>query len=194
MILLERVEDIEVVGQTGIPSEVVGLIEKLKPDVVTMDIGLPGSNGIQLTRSIKGKFPEIKIIGLSTHCEPIYVRDIVAAGAVAYVPKAESGLELIKAIRAVRNNQTYISGAPIDTETGMEIKESSNLRASALGKREIEVLKLVAGGLTSRQIAETMNISLATVEVHRRNIMRKLGLRTSIDLTRYAMNTGLVAN
>lgn len=195
-ILLERNPDFEVVAETGDGREVFALAKESSPTIVCMDIDMPGMNGIEITRQITAAFPLIKVIAVSTFSDRGYVTDMLNAGASAYVSKAGAGVELLRAIDAVSRNRSYlcpdatdavreaVSGQG-DEKTGSPVK---------LGPRELQVLQLVAVGFTSPQIAERMDITLATVEVHRRNIMRKLNLDSVVALTRYAIRKGLVSN
>lgn len=190
--LLERVPDLEVVGETGDGADALRLATLTAPDIVCMDIGMPGMNGVEATRRLMAANPALKVIALSTFAERLYVLDMLAAGAAAYVTKAEASAELLRAIAAVRSNRSYlcpdvatmIAGAVADR--GQTVVEPARL-----GAREQQVLLLVANGHTSTEIATRLNIALSTVEVHRRNIMRKLGLHSVAELTRYVISRGL---
>jgi DNA-binding NarL/FixJ family response regulator len=195
-ILLERNPEFEVVAETGDGLEVQALARSTAPDIVCLDIDLPGLNGVVITRQITAAFPAIKVIALSTFCDRGYIKDMLGAGALAYVTKNAAGAELMRAIEAVSRNRSYLCPDATDA-----IRESISDPASdrpplepKLGAREVQVLKLVAVGLTSARIAEQLDIALSTVEVHRRNIMRKLDVDSAIGMTRYAIRNGLVAN
>jgi two-component system NarL family response regulator len=157
-----------------------------------MDIGMPGMNGIETTRLLLAAFPAIKVIALSTYSEQRYVMDMLNAGASAYVTKAEAADELLRAISAVQNNRKYLCPDVAEAVTGALTQQSDTASSSKLGNRERQVLQLVAEGLSSTMIANRMNIAPSTVEVHRRNIMRKLNLHKVADLTRYAISNGIV--
>lgn len=192
-ILLERNPDFEVVAETGDGLEVFALARETSPNIVCMDIDMPGLNGIEITRQITAALPLIKVIALSTFSDRGYVADMLNAGASAYVTKAAAGVELLRAIDAVSRNRSYLCPDAIDAvkeamSTQGDKKEPAGTK---LGAREVQVLQLVAVGLTSAQIAERLEIALSTVEVHRRNIMRKLNLHSVAELTRYAINNGL---
>jgi two-component system NarL family response regulator len=192
--LLERVPGLEVVGEAGNGLQVLPLVTELAPDIVCMDIGMPGMNGIETTRQLVAAFPGIKVIALSTHVDHIYVTDMMKAGAAAYVTKAEGGKELLRAIEAVAKNHTY--WCPGATEAIARTMNMAGIGVNAvpsLGARELQVLRLVAEGLSSIEIAGRLKIAPATVDVHRRNIMRKLGLHSAVELTRYALSHGMLA-
>jgi two-component system NarL family response regulator len=191
--LLEKVPDLEVVGVAQNGLEVVPMARATQPDIVCMDIGMPGMNGVEATRQLVSSFPEIKVIALSTHVDHIYVTDMMKAGASGYVSKSEGGKELLRAIEAVSMNRTY--WCPSATEALARTMNAAGVdtrAVPALGDRELQVLRLVADGLSSAVIAARLQIAPATVEVHRRNIMRKLDLHSAVELTRYAINHGLI--
>ncbi|MDP1611461.1 MAG: response regulator transcription factor [Sulfuritalea sp.] len=195
-LLLERNPDFEIVAETGDGLEVFALAQATAPDIACLDIGMPGLNGIEITRQIKAALPRIKVIALSTYSDRRYVKDMLNAGAAAYVTKAQAGVELLRAIDAVRRNRSYLCPDATDA-----VKEAMFSHAgdkpppgARLGARELQVLQLVADGFTSQQIAEKLGIALSTVEVHRRNIMRKLGVDSVVGLTRYAIRHGIVSD
>jgi DNA-binding NarL/FixJ family response regulator len=193
--LLDKMPDIQIVGETGNGRDVLQLVATVTPDIVCMDIGLPGINGIEATRQLIAAYPQVKVIALSTHADHIYVTDMMKAGASAYVTKAVGGHELLRAIDAVARNQPY--WCPGATEALARTMNAAGAGANAvpeLGAREKQVLHLVAEGLSSAEIAGKLNIAPATVDVHRRNIMRKLGLHSAVELTRYAVSHGMVSD
>jgi len=152
-----------------------------------MDISMPGMNGIELTRSILQQWPHIKVVALSAHDDQRHVLDMLDAGASAYVTKLEASTEVLNAVRAVLRGRTYlcpdVAGVVTDSMLGRRARSSV-----VLGERERQVLKLVAAGHTSNQIAQQLLIASSTVEVHRRNIMRKLDRHSVAELTRYVVN------
>ncbi len=193
--MLEREPDLEVVAETGEGLEVVKLARERKPDVVCMDVGMPGMNGIEATRQLLAVLPGVKVIGLSAYQDQRYVVEMMNAGAAGYVTKAEAGSELLRAIAAVRRDRVYLCPDVAKAVTAALTGKDSGtaiLASSRLGARERQVLQLVAEGCTSAEVAERLHIAQATVEVHRRNIMRKLDLHSVADLTRYAIRNGLV--
>lgn len=190
--LLERSTDIEVVAESGNGVDALYQAGETRPDIVFMDIGLPGMNGVEATRRLKASHPSIKIIALSIHAERRYVMDMLEAGAAAYITKDEASAELLRAIDAVQRDRSYLCPDVATLITrGLSHSNKSSMTPVRLGAREQQVLKLVAKGSTSVQIAAQMNIATSTVEVHRRNIMRKLDLHSVAELTRYVINRGL---
>lgn len=195
-LLLERNPDFEVVAEAGDGREVFALTRETSPNIICMDIDMPGLNGVEITRQISAAFPLIKVIALSTFSDRGYVMDMLNAGASAYVTKAGAGAELLRAIDAVSRNRSYLCPDATDAVKEAMSNHSDEKKGSGvkLGARELQVLQLVAVGLTSQQIAEQLDIALSTVEVHRRNIMRKLNLDSVVALTRYAIRKGMVSN
>lgn len=190
--LLERSPNIEVVAETGNGNDTLAQIAETSPDIVCMDIGLPGMNGVETTRRLKAAHPEIKVIALSIYAERRYVLDMIEAGASAYVTKDEASDELLRAIDAVQRNRSYLCPDVATLLTrGIARSEKNAVSQVRLGNRERQVLQQVAKGSTSIQIAARMNIAASTVEVHRRNIMRKLDLHSVAELTRYVISSGL---
>ena len=194
--LVRSVPDFELVGEAGDGEECLARVVQLQPDVLIVDIAMPTMNGEQLTRELQTLQPALKIIALSGYTDRQFVRAMTKAGAKAYVVKSASGRELIQALRAVVGGKHYLSpevtGAIMSS--WQETSSPGALSASnALGKREREVLKLIAEGLRSAAIATQLGIAVATVEAHRRNILRKLQLHSVADLTRYALRHGIAA-
>lgn len=195
-ILLERNPGFEVVAETGDGLQVLALAVETTPDIVCMDIDMPGLNGIDITRQIAATLPSTKVIALSVFSDREYVTRMLGAGAAAYVTKAEAGAELLRAIDAVSRNRSYLCPDATDAIKDAISGHGENVAGVGprLGPRELQVLQLVASGLTSAKIAERLDITQSTVEVHRRNIMRKLNVDSVVALTRYAIRNGLVAN
>jgi two-component system NarL family response regulator len=186
---LAREADIHVVGEAGSGEEALALVPRVRPDVLVLDIGLPKMNGIEVAARLRSAGSEPRIVALSAYTDKRFVTEMLRSGANAFVAKSAAGLDLVRAIRAVMAGQTYlcpeIAGAVVSSMNQGEAPPR-------LGRREVEVLRLVAQGERSSEIASRLNLSVATVEVHRRNIMRKLGLRTVAELTRYAIREGMV--
>jgi len=194
--LLSGVPDIEVVGHAADGRTALDLVRTLSPNVVVMDVGMPELNGIEATRRIRTENEGVKVIALSTHADPSYVHHMLEAGACGYVLKIAAHEELLRAVRAASLGRTYLS----PEIAGMVVARSTNAHNgpevsaySTLGSREREVLQLVAEGKTSAETAREMHISIKTVETHRRNIVQKLGLHGTAELTKYAIREGLTS-
>jgi DNA-binding NarL/FixJ family response regulator len=197
--ILEKGKDgeIRVVGEAADGRAVLKLAADHEPDVVVMDVALPGLNGIEATRRLVASHPRTRVIALSTYADKRYVLAMLEAGARGYVLKEAAGVELIRAIRSAVLNQVYLSPkvATGVAESAVAVARSpgTELAGSVLGGREREVLQLIAEGKTSKRIASALGISVNTVEAHRRNIMRKLGLHSVAELTKYAIREGLTS-
>jgi DNA-binding NarL/FixJ family response regulator len=193
--LLELEPDIAIVGEAANGLAVEGLIEATRPQVVLMDLMLPGLSGLAVIHRIYERTPHIGIVVLTMQSEIRSVIEAVQAGARAYVLKGSGIQEVIKAIRAASNNQRYLS-PPLTEEMLMayanQMQDTLPVTPDSLTTREREVLILAAKGLTNAEIAENLVIGQRTVETHRANMMRKLGLNTQIDLMRFALKHGLI--
>jgi len=193
--LLEREPDMEVVGEAGDGRSMLRIVRETTPDVVVLDVAMPELGGIEAAGHLASRYPEVKVIGLSAYSDKRFVVEMLKAGAVGYVTKAAAGTELLRAIRAAMRGSSYLC-PEVSSALVSEIKEPSLKTDSAgaeLGKREREVLKLLAEGHRSAAIAARLFISIATVEAHRRNIMRKLDLHSLADLTKYAIREGITS-
>ena len=193
--LLEKEIDIAVVGEAGDGAALLDLVERTAPDIAVVDVGMPGMNGVEATRRLLAARPVLKVLALSAYSDKRFVLEMLKAGAKGYLIKASASDELPRAIRAIAQGQTYlcpeVAGAIVDAARD---KTSLEGNASAkLGQREREVLALLAEGKSSSEIAARMHIAPSTVEVHRRNIMRKLGLHSVAELTKYAIREGLTS-
>ena len=187
--LLAREPGIEVVGEAANGRDAIALAQAKRPDVMLLDISLPEIDGIEVARTLRRLMPELKIIALSIHNEQRFVQEMLAAGAIGYVDKSSAYEELVRAVRAVMQGQIYLS----PEVTRSALAPVTAVHKASISQREREVLALLAAGKRSREIAGHLHLSTATVEVHRRNIMRKLGLRTVAELTHYAIREGLVS-
>ena len=147
-------------------------------------------DGVAVARPLRERLPEVRVLALSVHHDPPYVREMLKAGAAGYVDKSSALVELVRAIRLVMQEKLYLSPEVTREALGQRFSAGGD---AAISRRERQVLALLAAGKRSVQIAAQLNISTATVEVHRRNIMRKLGLHTVADLTRYAIREGLTS-
>jgi DNA-binding NarL/FixJ family response regulator len=188
--VLMKVADMEVVGEAGDAQQCLQLAGQLAPDVIVLDIRLPDLNGIEVASRLRDAGNGARIVALSAFSDKRFVTEMLRSGASAYVTKSAAGTELESAIRAVAAGQGYfspeIAGAMVADVRGAG-------SAPALSGREAEVLRLIAEGIRSPEIASRLQITVATVEVHRRNLMRKLGMRTVAELTKHAIREGMVA-
>lgn len=195
--ILDRIEGVEVVGEAGDGREAVELASRLDPHLVLMDLALPELNGIEATRRLARERPEIRVLALSIHTDELRVHEAIEAGAAGYLPKEADPSELPRAIEAVRRGERYIS--PVLSTRVMEKvaprEEDAEPQAplEVLTPRQREVLQLVAESYTSREIAEKLDLSVKTVETHRRDIKNRLGIRDIPGLVKFAVRTGLVS-
>ncbi|HYP26790.1 MAG TPA: response regulator transcription factor [Blastocatellia bacterium] len=193
--LLETEPDFEVVGEAGDGLEALQMVEQLKPNVLVLDLMMPGLNGLEVTRQINKHPSPTKIVILSMYANEAYVLEALGNGAHAYVMKDASSAELALAVREVAVGRRYLS--PPLSDRAIEAYQE-RARASALDKyetlttREREVLQLTAEGRTSHEIAARLGISSRTAETHRSNLMHKLDLHTQADLIRYALRRGII--
>ncbi len=194
--LLDSQPDMAVIGEANNGKEAIEMVNSMKPDVVLMDISMPEVTGVEATRAIKQANPQVEIVGLTMHAEDRYFFQLLQAGASGYVVKGASPNELLDAVRAASRGQAYIHPSLQRKLIGDYVSRSdSNDQSSMLSDltgREIEVLRHIVDGLTSREIAVALVISANTVERHRQNIMAKLGLHNRAELVRYAISKGLV--
>jgi two-component system NarL family response regulator len=192
--VLAREPDMAVVGQARTGPEAIHVALAEQPDLLVLDIGLPELDGLEVARTLKAQMPDLKVLALSVHTGPQYVRGMLRAGAAGYVDKSSAYSELVDAIRTVTQNRIYLSAGITREALGSDLGGTdAGAPATSISMRERQVLKLLAEGGRSTRIASELNISVATVEAHRRNIMRKLSLHTVADLTRYAVREGLVS-
>jgi DNA-binding NarL/FixJ family response regulator len=191
--ILEKEADVQGVDEAENGRDAVDIARRTRPNVVVMDIGMAGLNGIDATREILAENRDAKVIGLSMNSDRRYVLAMFAAGAVGYLPKDAPASELILAIRTVMQNKTYVSPSVAEEVVAGVRASMPSPSQKELSLREREVLQLLAEGKTSKDIAATLHVAVATVETHRRQIMTKLGIRTIAALTKYAIREGLTA-
>ena len=195
---LQLEDDMEIVAEASSGAETLDRMEEAHPHILIIDITMGDMNGIEVVRRISKRYPAIRAIALSGHAERIYVEEMLKAGAKGYVVKTCGTRELVSAIRAVHAGNTFLS--PEVTQLLMrrmwdEGGDTAQVPPpNVLGNREQEVLRLLASGRRSAEIAQRLNIAVATVEVHRRNIKHKLGLHSVAELTGYAIKEGLIAS
>lgn len=194
--LLERQDDIEVVGEAADGREAVRLASQLRPDVVVMDVSMPLLNGIEATRQIRRDCPTTRVLTLTVHESQDYVAQLLAAGASGYIIKRAGGDELVSAVRAVHRGEAFLhpSIAKVVIQDYVQrLQAGRGLSAQeVLTEREREVLQLIAEGYTNREIADLLHLSIKTVQNHRSNIMRKLDLHDRGELIKYAIQQGII--
>lgn len=193
--LLEMEQDFQVVGEAGDGLEAVHLTLRLRPDVLVLDLMMPGLNGIDVTRQVTKQAPQTRVVVLSMYAAEDYVLEALRNGASGYVLKDASISELVQAIRSVVMGRRYLSPPLAERAIDAYVRQTQESTLDpyeTLTDREREVLHLAAEGLTSAEIAERLSLSPRTVENHRSNMMRKLGLRTQTDLVRYAIRRGII--
>jgi DNA-binding NarL/FixJ family response regulator len=194
--LLEKEEDLQIIAQAQDGRETIELVKKHSPDVIIMDIGMPGLNGIEATRHIASEYPKVKIIALSMHSDKKFVKEMLKAGASGYLLKNCAFEELDKAVRIVSSGKTYLSPSIADVIVDNYVRTSSESAStvfSVLSNREREVLQLLAEGRNTKQIARDLHVSPKTIETHRSKIMQKLDIDNIADLTKYAIREGLTS-
>jgi two-component system NarL family response regulator len=190
--LLGRESDMAIVGEASTGPEALRTVHASHPDVLLLDIGLPELDGVEVARTLRKESAPSRIIALSVHTERRFVQEMLQIGVEGYIVKSAAVKELVQAIRTVMEGRVYLS-PEIAHEALERMGPVSLSRIARLGRRERQVLALLADGKRSIEIASTLAISVATVEVHRRNIMRKLDLHTVAELTKYAIREGLTS-
>jgi DNA-binding NarL/FixJ family response regulator len=193
--ILERGAEFRIVGEAENGADAVQLCKKAQPDIVLMDIGLPGMNGIEATTELLRHCPAVKVIILSMYDDENSVVSAIRSGARAFVLKKASSTELLDALRTVARGGSYLSSQVSDRllariqRGDLETHDRSPLES--LSPRELQVLRLVAEGKTSKEIANSLSLSVKTIESHRAQIMVKLGIHTVAELTKFAVREGL---
>lgn len=193
--LLEAEAQFTIVGEIADALQVIPQVEALKPDVLVLDLVMPGLNGLEITRRVSRSAPQTRIIVLSMHANEAYVIEALRNGASGYVLKGSEAGELVRAIHAVLGGGRYLSPPLSEQAIEMYVEKAAGVPLDpydTLSAREREVLHLAAEGHTSPEIAARLYISTRTVETHRANLMRKLALRTQTDLVRYALRRGIL--
>ena len=189
-LLVNSRSDMEVVGEADNGRTALQLAEEFSPDVVVMDISMPELNGLQATKKLKDKSPQVKVLILTRHSEPGYLQELLQAGASGYVLKQSKSEELVRAILAVAAGQTYLD--PAITERAVtQLRESGQVARGVpnanLTAREADVLRLIALGYVNKEVAARLNLSIKTVEAHKSNAMNKMGMKSRVDIVRYAI-------
>jgi DNA-binding NarL/FixJ family response regulator len=194
--LLEKEQDMKVIGEAEDGRTTVQLMRELAPDVVIMDVAMPDLNGVEACRKIIAQFPHVKVLGLSMHSDKRFVAEMLRAGASGYLLKDCALDELVGAIRAVARNQTYLSpriAGVVVRDYVERLSKKAPSQAPELTPTEREVLQLLAEGKSTKVAAQTLHVTVKTIETHRQHIMAKLGIDSIAELTKYAIREGLTS-
>ncbi len=191
-LLLERQTDLEVVAEAGDGIEAVQQALATRPDLCILDVSMPRMTGLQAAREIRSHVPESRVLILSMHDDEHYLFEALKAGASGYVLKREADQDLVGAVRAVGRGEAFLTNAAERSIIRQWMADGSKGPVVPLTGREEEVVKLIAEAHTNAQIAEILHVSEKTVESHRGNVLRKLGMRDRVELVRYAIRRGLV--
>ena len=195
-VLLQLYDDIEVVGEAGDGREGIDRARQLRPDVVLMDLAMPGLGGLEATMEIRKESPESRVLILTQHGNKEYVLPVLKAGASGYVLKKAAGTDLVTAIRAVSRGESFLDPSVakmvLDGYVSKELEQGEAAGFDLLSDREKEVLKLVAEGRSNKEIADLLCLSVKTVMGHRANLMEKLGIHNRTELVKFAIREGLI--
>lgn len=194
--LLKTEQDMQLVGEAATGLDALRLVEKLEPDVLVLDLMMPGLGGLEVARRVADKYPHTRVVILSMHQDEAYVAAALRAGAVAYVVKESTSAELIRAIREAAAGRRYFSPPLSESVIADYLRKADDNTFDlydTLTAREREVLQLAAEGYTNSEIAAKLFISARTVESHRANLMRKLNLHSQSELIRYAVRKGIIS-
>jgi two-component system response regulator NreC len=195
--ILSAHPEMQVVGEAGAGEQAVSMAQTLHPDVVVMDISMPGMNGIEATQQIRARVPDVNVLALTMHEDDHYVFQLLRAGASGYVLKRAAATDLVDAVRAASRGEAFLYPSVAKTVVAdylrrLERGETERKPYDGLTEREREVLALIAEGHTNQAIASRLYISIKTVQTHRAHIFEKLGLHDRTELVRYAIRTGLI--
>ncbi len=192
--LLSGSNDVEIVGQAQDGNEAIQKAKELKPDVILMDIGMPGVNGIDATKELKNSLPSAKVIALSMHSDKQFINGMLEAGASGYMLKNSTYNQVIEAITTVNAGNKYLSGevADIVIHDYLGKKKAGEDEQVILSERESEILLMFAEGFTTREISDKLFISVKTVGTHKQKILEKLNLHNTADIVKYAIKKGLI--
>ena len=188
--LLEKTPHIEVIGEASNGAEAIRFIEQQIPEVVLMDINMDGKLDVHTTELIVEKWPDVKVLAFSMHQEAQVIRRMLKAGASGYLLKNASHQEMLKAIEAIMNGENFYGPEVVRTMTQMLTPPDGDKQEVTLSNREKEVLHFVAKEYTNQEISDTINISVRTVETHKRNLIKKLGVKNVVGLVKFALEQG----
>lgn len=193
--VLETDPDLEVVGEASSGEEAIEKVRELSPSVVVMDIGMPGLSGFEATRRIRQSHPDVQVLALTVHDSEAYVFQMLQAGATGYVVKRAPAAEVITAVKRAYRGESVLhpSVAKLLIKDYLSrVERGEEASYDTLSDREREILKLIAEGQTNKEIAELLFLSVKTVQAHRANLMRKLGMHDRTELVKYAIRKGII--
>lgn len=182
--------DMEVVGEAGDGELAIGEVARLDPDIIIMDISMPNLNGLKATRRLRREKSDLKILTLTRHTDDGYLQQLIEAGVNGYVLKQSAPTELVNAIRTIASGNSYVDPSLTRKVMGGYVNRSTSMRGESKGNltdRESEVLKLISLGYSNKEIGTRLDLSIKTIEAHKANAMRKLGISSRIDIVRYAI-------
>jgi DNA-binding NarL/FixJ family response regulator len=195
--ILEEQQEWRVVGQAATGREVVKMVSELRPSVAILDIGMPLLNGIEVTRQVTRRFPDLRVLILSMHAEEAYITSALEAGAQGYLLKDSADVELIRAVSSVASGKSYFSPAVARVMLDDYVRHLAQKgivdRYDSLSEREREIFQLIAEGHTNKEIADLLHVSPATVETHRAHIFQKLDVHNTAELVLYAVRRGVIS-
>lgn len=194
--IIEAFPGLQVVGEVGDGSELLGLLKKLPVDMVILDISMPSLPGIEVTREIKQAYPSVKVLILTMHKKKEYLHNAMASGVNGYLLKEDAPKELLNAIEKIRQGMIYVSPLLASDLANLYVPSQRQGESEPYGPltpREIEIIKMIAEGKSSKEIAEILFLSFRTIQNHRAKIMRKLNLKKNTDLVKYAIHKGYTA-
>lgn len=196
-LLLQTQDDMEVVGEAGDFAETLAQLQTVQPDIITLDLSMPGGLGLKALEKIRDTAPASRVIVLTMHDDPAYLRTALAMGACGYVVKSAADTELISAIRAVSQGRVFVDARSSTTTSGTATAQpaaaiQAKSQFDTLSAREKEVLVLIAQGYTNQAVADRLDLSVKTVESYRSRLMEKLGLKNRVELTRFAIEQRLL--
>lgn len=184
-------KNIDVIGEVGSGNDLFGLLKSKKPDLIITDISMPDTSGLEIAKYVSENYPDIKILILSMHSNEEFITKALNIGANGYLPKDTSMAELLEAIHTIYKGENYFNKEISDTILKSLRNKPHENNGKSLTNREKEIIKLVVDGLTNKEIADKLCISVRTVDSHKNNIMQKLNLKSSIELVKYAIKNNL---
>ena len=189
-VLIRGAPDLSVAGEVGNAAETLQLLESVIPDLVLLDLALPGVSGIELLKDLRAKYPQIRVLVLSMHEESVYAERVLRAGAQGYIMKHEPGEKIIEAIRCVLRGELYVSpliaARMVKLFVGCKQGDDPHLGVAQLSNRELQVYTHIGNGMSTQEVAARLQLSSKTVQTYREHIKRKLGLRNAVDLVHQA--------